>query len=216
MTKEAYEFIGLMSIKNQLICCDVETLREIYINSGKEIYFINLICDLCEKETTFLLLEKDFSNKIFSILSDIRVITKDSDIINSINSIIGFINGIDGYSPKLKASMKNAYLAFNEDTRGIKLEQHNEFLKVLAADAITYCALKEGKYELVEDEDSLFLSSLNYLIEMCPELFKDKNFTDNANRRIDLITYKKWPFNIKNRKYSLDTKKHLEKVKEYK
>ena len=84
----------------------------------------------------------------------------------------------------------------------------------MSYDALCLFSLNtKEELKLKENEEYSFLSSLNYLINTCPELFDDPDIKKNAEKAIDIIMKKGGFFNFKGRKYSKKTQANFQKIK---
>ena len=107
--------------------------------------------------------------------------------------------------------MKEHYLDWNEDCRDIIFATEEVFIDALAYDAVAFTALKEGNMELIQ-ADALFISSVNYFISTCPEIFNEEVFKERAIRKLTELCKKGLIFNT-NRKYSKETIEAVQKIK---
>ena len=67
--------------------------------------------------------------------------------------------------------------------------------------------------EFLKENDTYFLASINYFIEVIPEIFKDKPIYKQTMLMLDELVKKGWPFSKSNRIFSRKTKENLQKVK---
>lgn len=207
------DFINVLALKNQLINANFSELMRDYQNDyDLYLQFLNTVCILLKTDSGFLLFSKESIDKIFNIVNIHRFDTDDKEVIACINDIIGEINNIRGYSAEVKKMMMNSYLAFHEDIRKINILNGDTLIQLIANDALCLFNIV-NREELKDKEEYMFLSSLNYLIYSCPELFEDEDFKNEAMRKVDIVMKKGWPFNSKGRNYSKKTKENLVKVK---
>ncbi len=207
------DFINLLALKNQLINANFNELMKDYKNDyNLYLQFLDSVCMLLKNDSGFLLFSKESINKIFDVVNIHRFDCKDNEVVTCINDIIGEINKIRGLSKEARNIMMSSYLTFHEDIRKINILNGDTLIQLIANDALCLFNIV-NKEELKDKEEYMFLSSLNYLIYSCPELFDDEDFKNEAMRKVDIVMKKGWPFNSKGRNYSKKTKENLVKVK---
>lgn len=200
------EFINLLRLKNQLIMFSSNELVEIYEKEEDFLCFIDTIALLTEVESSFLLFSEAFSDKICTVLQDHRF-NCSSDIKQSINEIISYLNGLKGYSTGYINILKNSYLSYQEQLRQVKFSTTEAFLASIADDAIVISSLKDGDLDKIEDGDYCMMS-LNYFMNVCPELFENSEVFSRANSLLDKEIKESKIFS-KRKKYVKETKERL-------
>ena len=208
------DYINLLALKNQLINAKLSTLMKDY----KENYllylqFLQSVYMLLETDSGFLLFSEEAKEKIYSII-DIHRFDDDKEISACVNEIIGYLNAMNGYRPEMKKLMKEQYLAYQEDIRQINILNGETLINLMAYDAFCLFSLNtQDEFNIKPNEEYLFLSSLNYLIGTCPEIFNDPDIKKNAEKAIDIIMKKGGIFNFKGKKYSKKTQANFQKIK---
>ena len=210
------DYINLLALKNQLINAKLSVLMEDYEKDYLlYLQFLESVYMLSDTDSGFLLFSEDAKEKIYSII-DIHRIDDDKEISECVNEIIGALNSMNGYTPEMKKLMKEQYLAYQEEIRKVHILNGDTLVQLMAYDALCLSSLNtDGELQLKENEEYSFLSSLNYLIETCPELFNDPDIKKNADKAIDIIMKKGGFFNFKGRKYTRKTKDNFQKIKTY-
>ncbi len=209
------DYINLLALKNQLINANLNVLIEDYKKDfNLYLQFLDSVIMLLNTDSGFLLFSKESIDKIFSIINIYRFDCEDKDVIRCINDIIEGINKINGLAPDIKNLMMTSYLAYQEDIRQVKILNGETLIQLIAYDALCLFILNTKDDVVIKDKECYsFLSSLNYLISTCPELFKDEDLKRNAEKAIDIIMKKGGVFNFKGRKYSRKTKDNFQKIK---
>lgn len=208
------DYINLLALKNQLINAKLSTLMKDY----KENYllylqFLQSVYMLLETDSGFLLFSEEAKEKIYSII-DIHRFDDDKEISACVNEIIGYLNAMNGYSPEMKKLMKEQYLAYQEDIRQINILNGETLINLMAYDALCLFSLNtQDEFNIKPNEEYLFLSSLNYLIGTCPEIFNDPDIKKNAEKAIDIIMKNGGFLNFKGKKYSKKTQANFQKIK---
>ena len=208
------DYINLVALKNQLINAKLSVLLKDY-NEDYLLYlqFLSSVIMLLENDSGFLLFSEEAKDKIYSII-DIHRFDDDKDISALVNEIIGELNAINGYPKEMKKLMKEQYLAYQEELRQVSILNGETLIQLMAYDALCLFSLNtKEELKLKENEEYSFLSSLNYLINTCPELFDDPDIKKNAEKAIDIIMKKGGFFNFKGRKYSKKTQANFQKIK---
>ena len=144
--------------------------------------FLESVYMLLETDSGFLLFSEEAKEKIYSII-DIHRFDDDKEISECVNEIIGALNTMNGYTPEMKKLMKEQYLAYQEEIRKVHILNGDTLVQLMAYDALCLSSLNtDGELQLKENEEYSFLSSLNYLVETCPELFNDPDIKKNADK----------------------------------
>ena len=208
------DYINLVALKNQLINAKLSVLLKDY-NDDYLLYlqFLSSVIMLLETDSGFLLFSEDAKEKIYSII-DIHRFDDDKEVSELVNEIIGELNAINGYPKEMKKLMKAQYLAYQEELRQVSILNGETLIQLMAYDALCLFSLNtQDEFELKPNEEYSFLSSLNYLIGTCPEIFKDPDIKKNAEKAIDIIMKKGGFFNFKGRKYTKKTQANFQKIK---
>ena len=208
------DYINLVALKNQLINAKLSVLLKDY-NDDYLLYlqFLSSVIMLLETDSGFLLFSEEAKEKIYSII-DIHRFDDDKEVSELVNEIIGELNAINGYPKEMKKLMKEQYLAYQEELRQVSILNGETLIQLMAYDALCLFSLNtQDEFELKPNEEYLFLSSLNYLIGTCPEIFKDPDIKKNAEKAIDIIMKKGGFFNFKGRKYTKKTQANFQKIK---
>lgn len=208
------DYINLLALKNQLINAKLSTLMKDYKKDYLlYLQFLESVYMLLETDSGFLLFSEEVKDKIYSII-DIHRFDDDKEVSACVNEIIGYLNAMNGYSSEMKKLMKEQYLAYQEDIRQINILNGETLIQLMAYDALCLFALNtQEELELKPNEEYSFLSSLNYLIGTCPEIFNDPDIKKNAEKAIDIIMKKGGFFNFKGKKYSKKTQANFQKIK---
>ena len=207
------DFYNVLLLRNHLEFLSVKQLEDLYQNTTNFLVFLDTIAVFSEIDSAFLLFKDEYISKIERIISINRFKSNDSDIKEIINSIIIFLNQIKCYDTSYKNILKNNYLAYQEDCRKVEMDYEQILLESLGYDAVAYKAIVENNLELIKDADDYFLASINYFIEVIPELFKNNEIKQLVIDSIEKLAKKGWPFNRTNREFSNETKANLQKLK---
>lgn len=207
------DFYNVLLLRNHLEFLSVKQLEDLYQDTTNFLVFLDTIAVFSEIDSAFLLFKDEYISKIERIISINRFKSNDSDIKEIINSIIIFLNQIKCYDTSYKNILKNNYLAYQEDCRKVEMDSEQILLESLGYDAVAYKAIVESNLELIKDADDYFLASINYFIEVIPELFKNYEIKQLVIDSIEKLAKKGWPFNRTNREFSNETKANLQKLK---
>lgn len=200
------EFVNMMRVKTQLISFSSDELLEIYKDINDVLTFIDTIALLSEHDSAFLLFNDDFKEKIYSVLQAHRF-SCDNDVKAIINEVVSYLNGLGAYPSTMVNILKNHYLAYQEGLRHVEFSATDSFLSSVAEDAIVYEALTTGDFSKVDDSD-YFIMSLNYLTEVCPELFKDEDIVKRSLSVVDEACREARIFSTK-KKYIKESRERL-------
>ena len=208
------DYINLLALKNQLINAKLSVLMKDYENDYLlYLQFLESVYMLLDTDSGFLLFSDEAKDKIYSII-DIHRFDDDKEVSSCVNEIIGFLNSMNGYTSEMKKLMKEQYLAYQEEIRKVHILNGETLIQLIAYDALCLFSLNtQEELVLKDNEEYSFLSSLNYLIETCPEIFNDSDIKRNALKALDMIMKKGGFFNFKGRKYTKKTKENFQKIK---
>ena len=175
------DYINLLALKNQLINAKLNVLMKDY-NENYLLYlqFLESVYMLLETDSGFLLFSEEAKDKIYSII-DIHRFDDDKEVSACVNEIIGYLNAMNGYSPEMKKLMKEQYLAYQEELRQVTILNGETLIQLMAYDALCLFSLNsQDEFSIKPNEEYSFLSSLNYLVGTCPEIFNDSDIKRNA------------------------------------
>ena len=208
------DYINLLALKNQLINADLKTLMKDYQEDYiLYLQFLSSVIMLINTDSGFLLFSEAAREKIYSII-DIHRFDDDKEVSSLINDIIGELNAVNGYPQEVRKLMEEQYLAYQEEIRNVRILNGETLIQLMSYDALCLFSLNtKDELKLKENEEYSFLSSLNYLINTCPELFDDPDIKKNVEKAIDIIMKKGGFFNFKGRKYSKKTQANFQKIK---
>lgn len=203
------DYFNILVLKNHLIILNDEQLSEVYHDDINYAIFIKALHKLISIDSGFLFLGDEIISKIERVIDYNRFKT-DSNTLDTINEIIVFLNSVKHSSFEHKNLYQMAYLAYHEETRKVKINDIDELLDYLAYDARIVAVVVDGDTAAVDD-DTKFMASLNYLIEMAPEALQEPYI----HRCMDdcLASIKVAPFSFKTRKLLKDTKDNYQRIK---
>ena len=207
------DFHKVLCLRNQLIYLSLPSLLKIYENYENYLFFLDCICHLISMDGAFLLFSPILIEKIESLLQIHRFDIESCEIKEGINEIIRYLNKLKSCDDFSKDLLKETYVTYQEETRGIHFRGEEQFFNCLGYDAVVYMALTEDKMDIIE-EDSMFLSSINHFTRVIPELFSDEEIKERAMQKITEIENTKWPYPRKIRNYSKETKNNFQKIKQ--
>lgn len=207
------DFFNVICLKNQLLLVPIDALMEKYEDYENFIVFLDSFYVLLSIDSSFLLFDDNCISKVEKIIHENRFKYKDKEIVSVINGIIMYLNSLKIMDDNYKKMLKNSYLYYQEDCRKAEFVDEDFFLQALGFDAVVYYALEEDNMDLLEDSDILFLSSINYFIETIPWYFENEKVKQIVMNKLEEIGKKGWPFKKVNRKYSIETREYLQKIK---
>lgn len=203
------EFIDCLCLKNQLVHAPLEKMLEEYQNYDSYEEFLLAMLVLRDSDSAFLLYNEEFSNKILRVLQIHRFDAINQDLKSTINDIIAYVNYMKSLSPNIKELLKQEYRVYHEDVREIVFADDECFLYSLAYDAIVLSSLQDSSLDMIT-EDDMFLASVNYLMEVYPELLRDDTTFQLLSDRIDKLARGNGIFTNKICQYSRQTKKRFQ------
>lgn len=187
MIENNSEFENIMIFKNQLINLEKKELIQLYTDVSNYALFINTIIILINEENTLFLLDDNYIDKIYAILDIHRYDLNDNEVFNIVNDIIDALNKIKGIENK--EEYVKEYVKFQEGLRGYKFKEADDFLYALTYDAVVVAGLKDKSIPIQYDD--LFLSSINYFLNIYPEYFEDSVILKSVRVRLEEITMRK-------------------------
>ena len=202
-------FFNVLVLKNQLITLDSYELKDLYENYNDYITFLATFCVLTSIDSGFLFLDDSIIDKIEEIINIHRFDT-DSETYEIINESIQYLNSVKGFNPSQKILYRDSYLAYQEDIRNVKINSIDELLNYLAYDAYMVVAIEDVRIEFIDD-NKMFMASLNYLMEMAPEVLQNPCIYNLMNDCLNSIEVN--PFSFKTKRLLKETKNNYKKIK---
>lgn len=203
------DFINVLCLKNQLISVPIDKLLEVYDDMDNYITFIDTVNVLSNIDSAFLLNDPKFYEKIIDVINLKRFSLKDHNIRIAVEDIINYINSLKSISDEHKAILKIGYLTYQEEVREIRFLNQDDFKYALSYDAFVISSLKNNQVEAIENDD-LFLSSINYLLETIPTFFLEEDIKNQTLNKLETIKQKRGLENFSLRKYA---KRTYQKIK---
>lgn len=209
---ETEDLVDVMLIKNNLILLDSDTLIE-KCNSKKTFkFFIDSINKLLDTESSFLLLDEAYIDKIQEVVNMYRFSFRDKEYVSILNGVICKINEVKNYPDSLVEAMKDSYIETQSELRKFSFPSLETFMMSLSYDAVCILAFREQSEELITEE-TLFYCSSNYFINTIPEIYDDE-YTNNLTDKIINKRLSRFSFLERNVKaFAKDTKESIEKIK---
>ena len=210
MIESSSEFENIMIFKNQLINLDKKEIIKVYQDVSNYALFLNTIIMLINNENVLFLLDDNYLDKVYSILDIHRYDLNDSDVFDTVNDIIDALNIIK--TIKSKEEYVREYVKYQENLRGFKFKEPDDFLYALSYDAVVIAGLRDNNIPIQYDD--LFISSIRYFINIYPDYFDDYEILDNVYQKLEEINSRKGIKYIANRKDAKKLIKALNYLKE--
>lgn len=207
---ELIDYINIIYLKNQLVCLPVEKLLEKYQKEDMYGLFLDTVSLMIEHDRGFFLLCPDGISKVEDIIQKYRFLYPDSDFTLVTNHIICYLNSIRS-STMIKDIIKENYLDWHSRVRKIEFSQEEDFLYITSYDAVSHYKLLGNQLDEVEDVP--FLSSLNYFIEVIPELFDEPILTERVSAKLLDISSQRGFRKRAVREFLKETVQNFQKVK---
>lgn len=204
------DFKNMLLVKNQLVYRTVEELEVFCEDEEKYATFLDSIALLINYDEGFLRLDKSFVLKIEEIIGKYRFVFKDSDYLATVNGIICQLNLLKTDSELTHTSKLEHYLCWQEDARMVYFDTKEDLIITVADDAVVYHMMETG--EKMDVPPVTVYSSLNYFVEVCPEVLENKEFyqrsVDYLNARRQKILFRR-----AEKQYVSEVKENIQKVK---
>ncbi len=209
MENELAYFNNILVLRNHIASCTEKELMDLYQEKGFYEAFLNTVWALIENDSGFLLLKDEFIQKILSVIQ-IHRFDSSSHVKQQVNETIQVINQIKNYSKSIKNTIKNNYLAYQEEQREVTFQNEESLLASLSYDAIVYSMLTNG---IIPEKihDDYFIMSLNYFIQTAPELFQEEGVKERAVEVLERISKETRTMSFK-KKFIKNTRKNLNKL----
>ena len=186
---EIHDFLNLINLKSQLINFDEKKLIEIYQDDYDDyLLFLNSVGILLNNEPGFLLFDDDYMDKIRSVMALHRFTLANEEAKELINQIIITFNAIDRLSEEEKATYKYEYILEQEILRDTGFYTEEEFIYSQNFDSFLAYALQRSELDYLEQcDDDMTVTSVNYMMGLCPAFFDDPDVEKNAIMKLDSI-----------------------------
>lgn len=201
--------VEVMCMKNQLLVLDEKTLSEIYLQNKDGM--IDIVTDALEhllyEEEVFFYLDESLIDKALYIVGELK--GEPTDNSTRLNMMIPRIHEIKNKEQSFKDMKLVSYIEYESNIRNTYLDV--ELLKnCIQFDAMVAYYLLEDIDINMDDKDYI-LSSINYILNVCPEIFKDENNRQKLEVLFNKIN-KKIGLNISLKLYLRDTTKLYKKI----
>ena len=206
------DMLNVLCLRNQLSFVPLKDLMKVYEDYECYLTFVDSVVVLTQVDSAFLLFSDEFLEKIVSIIQIHRYDTENDEVKQIVSDIIGYVNRVRAYKKDYKILLMKQYWGYNEDIRNIKFDTPGQLLSALSYDAVVCASLENDSMDDVH-EDQLFLSSINYLLETMPDIFKDEGMNTRALNKIRGIEKKSKLFKNKIKSYAKSTKNAFQKVR---
>ena len=117
MMSPVKQLSNILVLRNHLVKIPESKLIEMYSNYDYYLAFLNSLWLLIENDSAFLLFDDSMLKKILSVIQIYRFDAKDEGVKKEVNDIIDYINGLRSCDEAKKNTLKNNYLAFQEEKR---------------------------------------------------------------------------------------------------
>lgn len=184
MNEEIMDYFSLLVFKNQILCMSDEQLIDFYKDERCFLEFLDVVALISRNEPAFFVLSSEITRRISMIINQHRFSCSD-EIKDYINEVVIYLNSISNLSNEMTSMLVLAYKKFQEEIREAEFTSNQAFLCSLAHDAVLFGALYDDKLEQLQDGD-LSLLSLNYVVNTCPDFFKDQNIKDRALKVLEI------------------------------
>ena len=205
------EFSELMTMKNQLIIADKDWLINTYKNADDEILEMAFegIINIFMYDEAFFYLDDKYLNKVIGLITEVKD-NCDVKHLRSINKIIVFVNIAKNKSIKDKEMVAKEYIYRQEYLRDTRLDK-DLLISSFCYDALVLQGIvKVNLNEL--DEKDFVVASLNYLIAICPDFFRNEDVRDIVYEELINIKNNVRMYSRQLRKYAKDTSNLLKNM----
>ena len=216
MDKISYvEYKNILSIKSQLLSLLVSNddklkyvLAEKYIkdNDGLKDIFSYSVDYILNNEEAFFYLDTKLIDYTLYIVGELKGIDKKNSKV--LNSMIPRLNSIKYMDMDLKLSRIMNCIEYESNIRNMDLDLELYVNSILYD---TYISLYLDNGYLQVYEKDMILSSINNLLYLYPEIFKDKVVQERLEELLDMIS-KNTIFNVGLKKYLNYTRQGYKKV----
>lgn len=209
---EINDFENLLVLKSQLITLSLEKIKEQYTDVSSYILFVDTVGCMLNEESAFLYLSETFPKKIKEILQIHRFDIENSEVVEAINDITIDLNNIENASIDYRKMILTNYIEYQKDIRHFDFDTFEDFFNALAYDALVFLNLK-GVITIPNINNDLLLSSIGYIIESCPDFFKNRNIYDLAYYALDELSLESNIFDFNTKILTTQRKKELKNIR---
>lgn len=208
---ELIDYLNIIYLKNELLTLPTSKLLEKY--QAEEMYgiFLDTVNIMNAVDSAFLLFSNQALKKIETVVDTYRFLYRSAEFNIVRNDIIRYLNTVSSCSRELKNIKKDCYLDYHQDLRKMSFMTEDDFLYAVSYDAVSLYKLQDRN--LQDMDDTCFLGSINYFIEVIPELFYEKDIQEVAQSKIEEISRRRGYRNRVVREFSQETMNHFQKIK---
>lgn len=209
--RKLIDFGFALVVKNQLMLKDKSELQETYSGVFEYVAFLDTMIYLLNHEPAFFFISEEFEEKAHSVLQVHRFDIDNEEIQESINHVTKALNEIETCDLDSRREILISYLEWEKEVRNFRNESIEKLLDSMSDDAIVYFHLKGTLDASAKDEypmsNEVKLASINYLLEMVPEFFKDSEVREKTQKMLDDICRETKIFDQKTKRAYKETKK---------
>lgn len=206
------DWVEMLYFKNYLEVLSLDELLEKCDDKFVYASVIDTANILLDVESVFFLLDDNYIEKLQTIINTYRFKFFDTNFFEVANEVIVGLNELSSFSQEKKLFQLENYLMWQEESRKFSFSGPEELKAAVANDILVYLQFAENA------DFGLFkgnvISSLNYFLAVCPQVFDDTNFYEKTVHYLN--SYTDVPF-YKRRgafyQYATETKNELQKVK---
>lgn len=204
-------FENKLVVKNQLLMMTKEELVDAYQSYEEYEGFIITVISLLREEMAFLCIDESINEKIRLVLDIYKFRVQDDNLYEVINGLVKCLNEIDVTDYEDKKTIVKDYYEYHKLIRNAKFNSSSDFLYSLGYDAFVFLYLK-GEQDLPDASDSLVLFSICYIIDACPEFFRNECVYYMTMDKLNSLRKNTSLFDVSSKIISSDAKKKVKKI----
>ncbi len=184
MGDDCVDNLSVIIFKNHLLSASDEELKELYNDEESFLAFLDIIAIISQNEPGFFLIFPELKDRIFDIINMHRF-SCDKELVEYINLVLVYFNNLDNIPKNISEIIISSYVCFQEKLRKIKFNDNTSLALAFSYDSIFLYKLLGNDVGDLKSYDGLDMSSLNYLIQMAPELFCEKDLNESTQLFLD-------------------------------
>ena len=206
------DYESLLLMKHELSQLPLKTLKNVYSDMENYMWFLDTFALLTQVDGGFLLMSKDYYDRILDIVDIHRFDVKD-EARQLANDVIYYVNlAKSEFGSSLNRRLLLQYKEYQEDLREVDFDTIRDLMDSISFDAIVWTALVHDKMDLIDNED-YYLYSVNYIAKTFPELFYNDEIKNRAVNGLNIIHDNQSIFGRKKKQFIDEIANNIQKIK---
>ncbi len=197
MEEKLVNIFRMLLVKQDLLEIEYDNLEKKYDPLENYLFFVETIFYIVENDSEFFVFFSALKDEVLNIIGKRRFDKEiDKNVIMKINKIIAVFNNIDSVSKTEFFARINQYYSKQEELRGSLFPKPYLLIQSISLDFDVLLGLAIDQLDKIPNE-TLVLASLNYIGNLLPELYTNRETREIAINYLNKVYDKKGLFRVK-------------------